>query len=90
MPTDPRLNSLVGYVQQSLVGDAQSAAVAMLRQENNDLRQRVAALERAATIQVGAGAPTQASRDGTPYADQTNLRLYVRMNGAWRWIGPFT
>lgn len=90
MPTDPRLNSLVGYVQQSLTADAQSAAVAMLRQDLADVRQRLSAEERAATIQVGSGAPTQASRDGTPYADQTNLRLYVRMNGAWRFIGPFS
>jgi hypothetical protein len=90
MPTDPRLNSLVGYVQNSLTGDAQSASVAMLRQELADVRQRASALERSATVQSGAGAPTQASRDGTLYIDQSNLRLYLRVNATWRFLGPFS
>lgn len=90
MPTDPRLNSLVGYVQQSMVGDASAAATAMLRQDLSDARQRIAALERSATVQVGAGAPTQPARDGTLYVDSTNLRLYVRVSSSWRFLGPFT
>jgi hypothetical protein len=90
MPTDPRLNSLVQYTQAAANGNPEGGVVALLRAELADQAQRIAALERRATIQTGSGAPTQTVRNGTPYADETSLRLYVRMNGAWRWIGPFT
>lgn len=90
MPVDPRLNSLVQFTQAAATGDSQSGVIGMLRQELADQSRRLAALERAATIQPGAGPPTQAARDGTPYIDTTNLRLYVRINSAWRYLGPFT
>jgi hypothetical protein len=61
------------------------------------LNERVANLERqlAASpsqpvVQVGAGPPTLAARDGTFYIDSTNLRLYIRVNSAWRFLGPFS
>lgn len=84
MPTDPRLNSLVGYVQQSMTGDASAAATAMLRQDLNDARARIAAKEREASVQTGSGAPTQPARDGTLYVDTTASRLYVRTLSAWK------
>lgn len=37
-------------------------------------------------VQVGAGAPTSAPRDGTLYVDMTAARLYVRAGGAWRYV----
>lgn len=50
-----------------------------------DLAKRVAALEKAPTVQVGSGAPTVAAtslRQGTPYIDRTNLRLYYVVGNA--------
>lgn len=84
-PVDPRLGGVVlGITDPSL------AALTALRQEVADLRREVRDQRAAATVQVGTGAPPQAARDGTLYIDQTNLRLYARMNGAWRWNGPFS
>lgn len=51
-----------------------------------ELERRLSRLENGApTIQVGAGAPTLAPRDGTPYADASTVRLYLRVGGAWRY-----
>lgn len=86
MPTDPRLNSLVQFVQNAATGNSQAGVVGLLRSELGDQAQRIAALERSATVQPGAGAPTQAARDGTMYIDTTNSRLYVRSAGAWKFV----
>lgn len=49
-----------------------------------DLSNRIAALERTRTIPTGSGAPTTAPADGAQYGDETNLKLYVRLGGAWK------
>lgn len=78
-PVDPRLGGVVlGITDPSL------AALATLRQEVADLRREVRDLRSAATVQVGAGAPTQAARDGTLYVDTTGSRLYARTLGVWK------
>lgn len=54
-----------------------------------DLERRLRNLERGqATIQTGDGAPTVSAatmRDGTPYLDETNSRLYVVVNSVWKY-----
>jgi hypothetical protein len=50
-----------------------------------DLEARVASIERGNPIPLGAGAPTAASQDGTLHGDSTNVRLWLRVGGAWRW-----
>lgn len=51
-----------------------------------DLERRLRALENGRpTIQVGAGAPSTSPRDGTPYGDSTNVRLWLRVGGAWHY-----
>lgn len=54
-----------------------------------DIERRVRALERGAqamTLPLSAGAPTSTPRDGTAAVDTTNVRLYLRVNGAWRYV----
>lgn len=51
-----------------------------------ELERRVGRLEGSPTIQAAGGAPTTAPRDGTPYVDTTAVRLYLRVNGAWRYV----
>lgn len=84
MPTDPRLNSLVQFVQSQATGNSQAGVVGLLRSELADQAQRISALERSATVQAGAGAPTQPARDGTLYIDTTANRIYARTLGVWK------
>lgn len=53
------------------------------------LEQRVAALENQRMPQI-AGAPTAAAQDGSEVADSTNLRYWLRVNGAWRYVALTT
>lgn len=53
-----------------------------------DLDRRLRNLERGqSTIQVANGAPSASAatlREGTPYVDRTNNRLYVVVNATWK------
>ncbi|MEJ7787495.1 MAG: hypothetical protein WKF96_22045 [Solirubrobacteraceae bacterium] len=54
------------------------------------LARRIAALERtlgAPTIQQVEAAPTSTVRDGSAVVDTSSNRLWVRVNGAWRFVG---
>lgn len=54
-----------------------------------DLRRRVRALESAPTIRSGNGAPAISAanlREGTPYLDNVNNRLYIVVAGVWRYV----
>jgi hypothetical protein len=77
-----------------MTGDPGDAALATVRAEVTDLRQRVATLERAPTIQVGPGSPSVwgfVGRDGTPYAQSAAPTFWVRIGAAWRGVGlPLT
>lgn len=75
MAVDPRFDG---------VTVAQGDPVAVLSQQVRDLRRDLASLQRVATVQVSAGPPSQAARDGTLVVDTTNHRLYVRDSGTWR------
>lgn len=70
MPLDPRLIP-------DTPDKRQAARIA-------DLERRVGKVERSPRIQFGAGPPTQAVREATPYVDTTANRLYVRTGGAWK------
>jgi hypothetical protein len=85
VPTDPRLTGVPAGVQDPLL-----AQLVALQQRCADLQRQINDLRAAANVQTGSGAPTQPARDGTQYVDTTNLRLYIRANGNWRWLGPFT
>lgn len=85
MPTDPRLNSLVQFAQNAATGNSQAGVIGVLRSELVDHGQRISALERAATIQTGSGAPSQPARDGTAYGQSPNT-LWLRLNGVWRGV----
>lgn len=51
-----------------------------------DHERRLRALEAGGpTIQQIEGAPTSAPRDGTPAVDKTNVRLWLRVNGSWKY-----
>ena len=76
MPTDPLLGALVAGTRDPLAAVWQQLA---------DLRGRIAALEATPTIQVVAGTPTQAARDGTPALDSSQPRLWLRRNGSWQY-----
>lgn len=89
MPADPRLDALMQYAMSEL-GAGPTDQTAMLRQRIDRLELLVAVLLRTPSVQVGSGAPTQTARDGTLYIDQTNLRLYARILGNWRFLGPFS
>jgi len=53
----------------------------------SELERRVAALERAHPVmQVLAGAPSSAPRDGTPAVDSGAVRLWIRVGGVWRFV----
>lgn len=83
MGQDPRLNSLMQFSMSQLgVGPADDSAALRIRIEN--LERILAAVLRTPTIQTGSGAPSQASRDGTPYLDVTGSRLYLRSAGVWK------
>lgn len=69
---DPRIDS-------ARVGSGQAGALA-------DLDRRVAALERAATVQVADGAPTSLVRDGVAYGQADGPKLWLRLAGAWRYV----
>lgn len=52
-----------------------------------DLQRRVTVLEHGApVIQTGLDAPITAPRDGTPYVATTATRLWLRVNGEWRYV----
>jgi hypothetical protein len=51
-----------------------------------DHQRRLAVLERGnPVIQVISGAPTSSPREGAPIADKTAARLYLYLNGVWRY-----
>lgn len=81
MPTDPRLGATALGIS-----DPVQAIIAQLSARVAALEARVRTLETTATVQVGAGAPTAAARDGTLYVDTTNSRLYARSAGAWKFV----
>ena len=97
---DPRMDALLAYaVNEMGPGSPQGAGVlAGLSHRIDALLARISALERIAMnarALVGAGPPTSPPllanpADGFFYVDSTNLRLYVRANGQWRWLGPMT
>lgn len=89
MPADPRIDALLQFATTSL-GAGQTDETAILRQRIDQLERVVASLLRTPMVQVVAGAPTQTVRDGTLAIDSTNLRLYARINGNWRFLGPFS
>lgn len=52
------------------------------------LRRRISDLERTPTFMVGDGPPTIPAadvREGTPYVDRTNNRLFIRVGAGWRY-----
>lgn len=51
-----------------------------------DLNRRVDALERAATVQETAGAPTTSPRNGTLAIDSTAPKLWIVRGGAWVYV----
>lgn len=79
MPTDPQLAGVS-------IGNPDMAAAQALR----DLTQRIAALERQSTVQVGSGAPTSTPRNGTLYIDTASSKLYARIGGAWKSTAALT
>lgn len=79
MALDPRIEATVLGVTPT------DRSQAMLLQKVRELERRIAVLERTATVQAGAGPPTATTRDGTPYVDITNSRLYVRSAGVWKY-----
>lgn len=91
---DPRLNALTAYVSAEMPNGTGQGPLAALNHDVAALQRRVDALERAHVdpiVMRGAGPPTFAApQDGTLYIDSTNLRLYARVNSAWRYLGPFT
>ena len=58
---------------------------AEIRQQLGDLARRVAALESTPTIRTNNGGPTSTPRAGTPAVDTSTNRLYLYVNGAWRY-----
>lgn len=53
--------------------------------ELSELRSEVEQLKRDSPIKVGTGSPTAAVRDGSPYGQIDIPRLWVRINGNWRY-----
>jgi hypothetical protein len=88
--TDPRLSSLVDYVQSTVLPDANPAAGALgiLASRIGDLEAQVAVLQRTHTdpiVMTGSGAPVfTPPKDGTLYVDVTSSRLYVRSASVWK------
>lgn len=81
MSIDPRLDAL---------HMASGNPTAGLQQRIANIHHRLDALERAATVQVTDGTPGNNDvRDGTLCVASTSLRLYVRVNGAWK-FAPLT
>jgi hypothetical protein len=89
MALDPRIDSLAQYAMSELAPGA-TDETAQLRERVENLERVVGALLRTPNVQVIAGPPTVPARDGTMAIDSTNLRLYVRVASAWRFLGPFT
>jgi hypothetical protein len=85
VPADPRLGAAALGVE-----DPVQRIIAGLSARIASLEAQVRTLQTTPTVQVNAGAPTNAARDGTLCVDSTNLRLYVRVGNAWRYLGPFT
>jgi hypothetical protein len=81
MPTDPWLGATALGIS-----DPVESIVAGLSARVAALEARIRTLETTATVQVGAGAPTAATRDGTLYVDTTNSRLYARSSGSWKFV----
>lgn len=50
-----------------------------------DIERRLSAIERGPAVQIQAGAPSAAVRDGALIGDTTNVRLWLRLNGVWRY-----
>jgi hypothetical protein len=76
---DPRLggNSLG-------ITDPLQAQIAALNARIDGLQRQLSDMRAAPTVQVGAGPPSGAARDGTFYVDTTNSRLYARSAGVWK------
>lgn len=81
MPADPRLGAAALGVD-----DPVQRIIAGLSARIAYLESQVRALQTTPTVQVNAGPPTNAARDGTLCVDQTNHRLYVRDSGTWRFV----
>jgi hypothetical protein len=84
VPVDPRLNSLVEFVSAEMAHPG-AGVHADTAHRIAALEARIASLERAATVQIGAGVPAQPARDGTLYGQTTNT-LWLRINSAWRGV----
>jgi hypothetical protein len=68
------------------VEDPVQRIIAGLSARISELEKQVRTLQTTATVQVGAGAPSAAARDGTLYVDTTNSRLYARSAGTWKFV----
>lgn len=62
-----------------------TTAEARREQRIRKLESRIAALEKDRIPQI-PGAPTAAAQDGTLVGDSTNLRIWLHLNGVWRFV----
>lgn len=83
MPADPRLDALIQY-STSALGVGATDEIAQLRQRVETLERLVQVLLRTPGIPTIAGTPTSAARDGTPAADTTASKFWLRLGGVWK------
>ncbi|MDJ0689235.1 MAG: hypothetical protein QNJ41_12070 [Xenococcaceae cyanobacterium MO_188.B32] len=63
------------------IGTGTNSETSTLKFQNST----IASADNGICAKVGDGAPTGSPREGTLWVDRINLRLYVRVNGAWKY-----